>query len=89
MCFFRFPSAPKIVSAPPVPAAPLNPQTTSTLPTKKDLVDPDDEAGLETAAKGKLASNQSRQGIGANALKINVKPTDVAQAANRGGVNTV
>ena len=89
MCFFRSPPPPArtpVAPAPP-PMQPLNPQTQSQLPRKKELVDPDERAGVEFGAKAKVSASQAKQGIGANALKIPVKPTKVAQAASQGGVN--
>tara|TARA_R100000458_G_C8141801_1_gene152689 strand:- start:240 stop:515 length:276 start_codon:yes stop_codon:yes gene_type:complete len=89
MCIFRGPTIqPVEVAKGPPPIRPTNPQTESKLPAKKDLVDPDEKAGVEYGAKGKLAQNQQKAGIGANALKIKVKDTNVQSAANTGGVNT-
>ncbi len=89
MCIFRGSApAPTMISQAPSPMQPINPQDTSQLPRKKELVDPDDRAGVEYATGAKASSAQAKQGIGAKALRIKVKPTQVAQAASSGGVNT-
>ena len=89
MCIFRGPSiAPIEVGKAPPPMAPTNPQDDSRKLAKKELVDPDDRAGVEFGAKGKIGQDVAKAGTGANALKIKVQGTDVASAANTGGVNT-
>ena len=79
MCFFRAPSAPapiEVGQAPP-PIAPTNPQTADNTPAKKELVDPDKAAGVQTASSKKRGSALAKGGEGASALriKVNTGPT--------------
>ena len=88
MCLFRGPTiTPQIeVGKAPPPMAPTNAQTSDELPTKKELVDPDDQAGLSLAYSAKKASGQGKGGTGANALKIKVNTggTQTGVGANTG-----
>ena len=74
MCFFRAPSPPPVVEvgqAPP-PIAPTNPQIADSTPAKKDLVDPDEKAGVAFGTSAKKTSAQGKGATGANALMIKV-----------------
>ena len=63
MCLFRQPTPPiNEVMAAPTPMQPINPQTQTKLPTKKELVDPDEKAGVEF---GTTAKADTAQGKGA------------------------
>ena len=87
MCLFRS-SAPTPVSTP-APIQPRNPNLTqeSQLPTKKELTDPDEIAGVEygTTAKKTDARNTAKA-TGTDALKINVN-TGAAGGTGTGGLN--
>ena len=87
MCLFRS-SAPTPISTP-APIQPRNPNLTqeSQLPTKKELTDPDEIAGVEygTTAKKTDARNTAKA-TGTDALKINVN-TGAADGTGTGGLN--
>ena len=71
MCIFR--SAPAPVSTP-APIQPRQPDLVreSTLPTKKDLLDPDDVAGVEYGTSAKKDASTAGAKTGTDALKINL-----------------
>ena len=87
MCLFR--SAPPTPISTPAPIQPRNPNLTqeSQLPTKKELVDPDEVSGVEygTSAK-KTDPVNAAKATGTDALKINVN-TGAAGGAGTGGLN--
>ena len=87
MCLFRS-SAPTPISTP-APIQPRNPNLTqeSQLPTKKELTDPDEIAGVEygTTAKKGDAVNVAKA-TGTDALKINVN-TGATGGTGTGGLN--
>ena len=87
MCLFRS-SAPTPVSTP-APIQPRNPNLVqeSQLPTKKELTDPDEIAGVEygTSAKKTDARNTAKA-TGTDALKINVN-TGATGGSGTGGLN--
>ena len=87
MCLFRS-SAPTPVSTP-APIQPRNPNLVqeSQLPTKKELTDPDEIAGVEygTTAKKSDARNTAKA-TGTDALKINVN-TGATGGTGTGGLN--
>ena len=87
MCLFSS-SAPTPISTP-APIQPRNPNLTqeSQLPTKKELTDPDEIAGVEygTTAKKTDARNTAKA-TGTDALKINVN-TGAAGGTGTGGLN--
>ena len=86
MCLFR--SAPATPLPTPAPIQPRNPDVVreSRLPSKKDLLDPDEVAGVEygTSAK-KTDPRGAAKRTGTDALKINVN-TGTA-GSGTGGVN--
>ena len=88
MCLFRS-SAPTPISTP-APIQPRNPNLTqeSQLPTKKELTDPDEIAGVEygTTAKKTDARNTAKA-TGTDALKINVNTGAGGEAGGTGGLN--
>ena len=86
MCLFR--GAPKQPAAPvPPPIVAQNPQNlqTSTLPTKKELLDPDEVAGVEYGTTAKSDPKGTAQKTGTDALKINLNTG--AWATGAGGLN--
>ena len=87
MCIFRRPS-PAPVSTP-APIAPRQPDLVAAarLPKKKELLDPDDVAGVEygTTAKKGDAVNVAKA-TGTDALKINVN-TGATGGSGTGGLN--
>ena len=87
MCLFR--SAPPTPVSTPAPIQPRNPNLTqeSQLPTKKELVDPDEVSGVEygTTAKKTDARNTAKA-TGTDALKINVN-TGATGGTGTGGLN--
>ena len=87
MCLFR--SAPVPVGSSPAPIVARNQDKiqASSLPTKKDLVDPDEVPGVEygTTAKKGDAVNVAKA-TGTDALKINVN-TGAAGGTGTGGLN--
>ena len=87
MCLFRS-SAPTPISTP-APIQPRNPNLVqeSQLPTKKELTDPDEIAGVEygTSAKKTDARNTAKA-TGTDALKINVN-TGATGGSGTGGLN--
>ena len=90
MCIFRR-SAPAPVSTP-VPIQPRQPDliTASRLPSKKELLDPDDVAGVEYGAgegsKKGMADDArgAAKRTGTDALKINI---NTGTAGESGGIN--
>ena len=85
MCIFGR-SAPAPVSTP-APIQPRQPDLVreSTLPTKKDLLDPDDVAGVEYGTSGKKSTTPGTR-TGTDALKININ-TGTGTGAGEGGMN--
>ena len=74
MCLFR--SAPTPMPTPAAPIQPRNPDIArvSRLPSKKELVDPDEVAGVEYGTTAKTAPRGTAQKTGTDALKINLNP---------------
>ena len=87
MCLFRSGGATPVST--PAPIQPRQPDLVreSQLPTKKELTDPEDVAGVEygTSAKKTDARNQS-QATGTAALKINVNTGAGADTGGTGGL---
>tara|TARA_R100000664_G_C2651044_1_gene71679 strand:+ start:227 stop:496 length:270 start_codon:yes stop_codon:yes gene_type:complete len=88
MCIFRTPP-PAPVGPPPQVIQPRNPDVVqaSRLPTKKELLDPDDLAGVEYGSEGKTKGNEAGKKRGTDALKIKLN-TGAQQGASTGGVQT-
>ena len=88
MCVFGR-RAPAPVVQPPPPIQPRNPDlvAASKLPSKKELLDPDDIAGVEygTGKKGTLDDTKgAAKRTGTDALKINI---NTGSAGESGGLN--
>ena len=87
MCLFRSPSpTPQANTPAPIVAKKQDKIEQSSLPTKKDLTDPDEIAGVEygTTAKKGDAVNVAKA-TGTDALKINVNTG--ASGTGTGGLN--
>ena len=89
MCLFRS-STPAPATPIQAPIQPRNPNLVqeSQLPTKKELTDPDEIAGVEygTSAKKTDARNVAKA-TGTDALKINVNTGAGGDAGGTGGLN--
>ena len=85
MCLFR--SAPTPMPTP-TPIQPRNPDVVqkSLLPSKKELVDPDEVAGVEYGTTAKTAPRGTAKKTGTDALKININ-TPTAGGGETGGIN--
>ena len=85
MCLFR--SAPTPMPTP-TPIQPRNPDVVqkSRLPSKKELVDPDEVAGVEYGTTAKTAPRGTAKKTGTDALKININP-GVIGGGDTGGMN--
>ena len=72
----------------PAPIHPRQPDVVnqSRLPSKKELVDPEDVAGVEYGTTAKAKSRGAAQKPGTDALKININP-GTASGSNTGGLN--
>ena len=85
MCLFRSSPAPMPTPAPIQPRQPDVVQA-GRVPSKRELVDPDETAGVEygtsTAAKPKGAAKK----VGTDALKININPGNTG-GSTTGGLN--
>tara|TARA_R100000329_G_scaffold62008_1_gene55234 strand:+ start:34 stop:312 length:279 start_codon:yes stop_codon:yes gene_type:complete len=83
------PRAPQVASTGPGPIQPRQPDlvSASRLPSKKELLDPDDVAGVEygTSAKKADARGASKR-TGTDALKININ-TGAEGGGQSGGLN--
>ena len=85
MCLFR--SAPTPMPPPAAPIQPRNPDIArvSRLPNKKELVDPDEVAGVEYGTTAKAQPRGTAKKTGTDALKININtPTTGGET---GGIN--
>ena len=83
MCVFRSPS-PAPVAPPPPPIAPRVPKDT-TLPTKKEVEDPDTKADVTYGTGGKKAAPSAGKKTGTDALKINLNTG--TSGSKTGGLN--
>ena len=84
MCLFRSTPTPMPTPAPIQPRQPDVVQA-SRLPSKKELVDPDETAGVEYGTTAKTASRGTAKKTGTDALKININ-TGTA-GGTTGGMN--
>ena len=85
MCLFRSP--PPTPMPTPAPIQPRQPDVVnqSRLPSKKELVDPNEVAGVEYGTTAKAASRGTAKKTGTDALKININtPSSGSQS---GGMN--
>ena len=86
MCLGRQRTPDPTPMAQPAPTmARINPTKQSELPTKKDLVDPDDIQGVEYGTTRKKQTPAAGKKPGTSALRIPLSNT--AQGAGSGGVN--
>jgi len=85
MCIFR--SAPPTPLPTPAPIQPRQPQNIekSSLPSKKELLDPDEVAGVEYGTTAKSAPKGAAKKTGTDALKINLNTG--AGSGTSGGLN--
>ena len=85
MCLFR--SAPTPMPTP-TPIQPRNPDVVqkSRLPSKKELVDPDEVAGVEYGTTAKAQPRGAAKKTGTDALKININ-TPTVGGGETGGIN--
>ena len=87
MCIFRGPSAPPPapMPTPPPTMSRQNPRQASQLPTKKELVDPDEISGVEYGTSRKKQTPAAGKKTGTAALRI---PLNTGGAGSTsGGVN--
>ena len=72
----------------PAPIQPRQPDVVqaSRLPSKKELVDPDEVAGVEYGTTAKTAPRGTAKKTGTDALKININP-GVIGGGETGGMN--
>ena len=89
MCMFR--SSPPTPISTPAPIQPRQPDLirASRLPTKKELVDPDDVAGVKygSEAKAKDTTRGAAKRTGTDALKINLNTGAGPTGGGTGGIN--
>ena len=84
MCLFRSNPTPMPTPAPIQPRQPDVVQA-SRLPSKKELVDPDETAGVEYGTTAKAQPRGTAQKTGTDALKININTP--AGGTTTGGMN--
>ena len=85
MCLFRSSPAPMPTPAPIQPRQPDVVQA-SRLPSKKELTDPDETAGVEYGTAAKAKTKGAAKKIGTDALKININPGTTG-GGTTGGMN--
>ena len=85
MCLFRSSPSPMPTPAPIQPRQPDVVQA-SRLPSKKELVDPDEVAGVEYGTTAKTAPRGTAQKTGTDALKIKINPGSPSGEGS-GGLN--
>ena len=73
----------------PAPIQPRQPDVVnqSRLPSKKELVDPDEVAGVEYGTTAKAKTRGAAKKTGTDALKININPGTAASGSTTGGLN--
>ena len=86
MCLFRSRPTPMPTPAPIQPRQP-DVVNQSRLPSKKELVDPDEVAGVEYGTTTKTKSKGAAKKTGTDALKININPGTTG-GMTTGGINT-
>ena len=90
MCVGPFRSRPPTVMSTPAPIQPRQPDLiqTSRLPTKKELLDPDDVAGVEYGTQTKKDAKGASKRTVTDALKININTgSGTGGGAGTGGIN--
>ena len=85
MCLFRSSPAPMPTPAPIQPRQPDVVQA-SRLPSKKELTDPDETAGVEYGTTAKAKTRGAAKKTGTDALKININP-GATGGGTTGGMN--
>jgi len=85
MCLFRSSPTPMPTPAPIQPRQPDVVQA-SRLPSKKELVDPDEVAGVEYGTTAKAKTRGQSMKTGTDALKININP-GATSGSTTGGLN--
>ncbi len=85
MCLFRSSPTPMPTPALVQPRQPDVVQA-SRLPSKKELVDPEEVAGVEYGTTAKAKSRGTAQKTGTDALKININPGTTG-GSTTGGLN--
>ena len=87
MCVGPFRSRTPTVMSTPQPIQPRQPDLVqaSRLPTRKELLDPDDVAGVEYGTQSKKPAKGAAKRQGTDALKINL--TTGSGASEAGGIN--
>ena len=88
MCIFRAPSPPPPapMPTPPPTMSRTNPGQASQLPTKKELVDPDEISGVEYGTTRKKQTPAAGKKTGTAALRIPLN-TGQAGGGSTGGLN--
>ena len=86
MCLFRSSPSPMPTPAPIQPRQPDVVQA-ARLPDKKELVDPDETAGVEYGTTAKAKTKGAAKKTGTDALKININP-GATGGGTTGGLNT-
>ena len=89
MCIFRSRSTPAPVAPAPQPIQPRQPNLVeaSRLPGKKELLDPDEVAGVEYGTTAKKEPKGTAQRTGTDALKINLGTGGGETGSESGGLN--
>ena len=85
MCLFRSSPAPMPTPAPIQPRQPDVVQA-SRLPSKKELTDPDETAGVEYGTTAKAKTRGAAKKTGTDAHKININPGSTG-GGTTGGMN--
>ena len=87
MCVGPFRSRPATPMATPAPIQPRQPDLVraSRLPSKKELLDPDDVAGVEYGTRAKKDPKGASKRTGTDALKINLNTG--GEGGGTGGLN--
>ena len=87
MCIFRSTPTPNPT---PQPIQQRKPDLVkaSRLPSKKDLVDPDEVAGVEYGTQGKQKTRGDAKKTGTDELKIPMNTGGTPSGSNTGGLNT-
>ena len=85
MCLFRSSPTPMPTPAPIQPRQP-DVVNQSRLPSKKELVDPDEVAGVEYGTTAKAKPRGTAKKTGTDALKINLNPGTTG-GGETGGIN--
>ena len=90
MCVGPFRSRPPTPLPTPAPIQPRQPDLVraSRLPGRKELLDPDDVAGVEYGTQTKKTVKGASKRTGTDALKINLNTPAGGGGSGTGGINT-